>query len=128
MINHNGKQLPIIWSAKSKFSVAYLQYGCGNDHDFVAELSLILSDPIKSYKETAYKDATKQTISMILSMMKDEFIVNSDPCEHLEPSSSPILKVYGLPKFHKIIVCLHHLLNMNNSSYHSVAKWSAETL
>lgn len=59
---------------------------------------------------------------------KSGLIIDDDLFKRLKPSGFSIPLLYELPKLHKGHLFLRQIMDINNRTYHAIAKWLLEIL
>ena len=102
-----------------------------NKEDYIKKLEDILQDETKFHKCTKEKDKTtsvENDLNKLLHKMHKDLLIDSETLEKLKPSGCTIPRLYGLPKVHKQGIPLRPVLDMYNSPYHAIAKWTSKLL
>ncbi|CAI2735413.1 unnamed protein product [Schistosoma spindalis] len=100
-------------------------------NNYINKMKALLNDKSKFQKLVGKNDIVdkiEKQLTDSLKEIKQQGFISEKEFEILKPTGTITPRLYGLPKIHKSGLPLRPVLDMNNSAYHTIAKWLVQIL
>nr|CAJ00247.1 TPA: reverse transcriptase [Schistosoma mansoni] len=100
-------------------------------NNYINKMKAFLNDQSKFQKLVVKNDLADKIEKQIidsLKQIKQQGFISEKVFEMLKSIGTRTPRLYGLPKIHKSGLPLRPVLDMNNSAYHTIAKWLMQIL